>query len=166
MTCLCFIDYVLNCLITFTPIIIAAIVATIAFWQYKVNKDKLRLDLYNRRFDIYSRTLDFYQVLLSYNPSAESKTLQNNFIKGFRESQFLFDNKSGVYSILEQMNTKSLQIIGFKEQGEKLAKTDPKGEFKKMNDQYMEALRWLNEEGIPKLEKAMGVYLNFHKLTA
>ncbi|HNY51086.1 MAG TPA: hypothetical protein PLV50_14270 [Smithella sp.] len=167
MNCLCLIEYVLNCVITITPIIIAALVATIAFWQYKVNKDKLRLDLYNRRFDIYSRTLDFYQALLSYNHSVASKesfsTLQKKFFKGFRESQFLFDEKSSVYSILDQMHTKSFQIIGFKERGEVLAKSDP-DEFTKMNEQNMAALQWFNET-IPKLEKAMSNYLNFQKLT-
>jgi hypothetical protein len=154
--------------IAVTPIGIAVLVALIAFWQSKINNNKLRLDLYNRRFDVYSKTLEFFIFLLSYNPNPETKELCKNlhkdFIKAFRETKFLFDDTSKVYDLLKQMNDKAFIIIGFKEQGAELAKADP-GEFNKMNTQSMEALQWFNE-AIPKLEEAMAPYLNFHKLTA
>jgi hypothetical protein len=155
-------------LIAVTPICIAAFVALIVFWQSRINKNKLRLELYNRRFDIYSKALEFFIFLLSYNPnnvSTEScKNLHKDFIKAFRESKFLFDDKSNVYSILKQMNDKAFLIIGFKEQGAELAKADPE-EFNKMNERSLEAIQWFSE-AISKLEKAMARFLNFHELTA
>jgi hypothetical protein len=155
-------------LIAVTPIFIAAFVAFIACWQSRINRNKLRLDLYNRRFDVYSKALEFFIFLLSYNPSNIStevcKNLHKDFIKALRESKFLFDDKSNVHNILKQMNDKAFLIIGLKEQGGALAKADPL-EFNKMNEQSLEAMHWFNE-AIPKLEKAMARYLNFHKLTA
>lgn len=168
MTCLSSSKDVFDYLIAITPIFITAFLAAIAFWQSRINSNKLRLDIYNRRFDVYSKTLDFYQLLLSYDPNDVSKellnTLQKGFIKAFRESQFLFDEKSGVYDILDRMHTKSFQIIGCKEHGGKLADADPQ-EFEKMHKQSMEALKCFTES-IPQLEKAMARYLNFHKLDA
>jgi hypothetical protein len=159
---------VFDYLIAITPICIAAFVALIACWQSRINRNKLRLELYNRRFDVYSKALEFFIFLLSYDPNIVSKdlckSLHKDFIKAFRESQFLFDDKSNVHSILEQMNTKAFLIIGFKEQGAELAKADPE-EFNKMNEQNLNALQWFNK-AIPKLEKAMARYLNFHKLSA
>ncbi|KAF0154459.1 MAG: hypothetical protein FD159_2560 [Syntrophaceae bacterium] len=167
MTCSSSPKDVFDYLIAITPICVAVFVALIAFWQSRINSNKLRLDIYNRRFNVYSKTLDFYQVLLSYDPNVVSKellnTLQKDFIKAFRESRFLFDEKSGVYDILDQMHTKSFQIIGCKDHGGKLADIDPQ-EFEKMHKQSMEALKCFTES-ISKLEKAMARYLNFHELT-
>lgn len=124
---------ILDYLISITPICIAAVVALIAIWQSKISKNKLRLDLYNRRFDIYSRTLDFYHALLNFDGGGGSKSperlhlyeLQRNFIKSYRESRFLFDRKHGVFDILHEMNTRSFRIIGFKDHGQEIARSAP-----------------------------------------
>jgi hypothetical protein len=46
-----FVDYV----IAFTPSLIALFVAGVAWRQFKLGRDKLRLDLYERRFAVYER---------------------------------------------------------------------------------------------------------------
>jgi hypothetical protein len=51
--------------------LLSAGVAYAAWWT---SREKLRLDLYNRRFDVYSRTLDFYHVLLKWSPTEREKT--------------------------------------------------------------------------------------------
>src|SRR5208283_3299593 len=78
-------------------------VAGLAWW---INRERLRLDLYNRRFDVYSRTLDFYHALIEWKPtdlertqtslqdSPQLRNAQKAFIKGSREAQFLFDDAS------------------------------------------------------------------------
>jgi hypothetical protein len=154
-------------LIAITPILISAFVAAVFWWQYKISRNKLRLDLYNRRFEIYSKTLDFYQALISFDPSVTLKepfnTLQKAFIKAYRESQFLFDEETGIYAILDQMHSKSFEILAAKEHGKDLASAHPQ-EFLKMHNQSMENLKWL-AGAVPRLEKAMARYLNFHKTT-
>src|SRR5437764_13744295 len=82
-------------------------VAGAAWW---LSREKLRLDLYNRRFDVYNRTLDFYHALPDEAefhapdvavPEIERhrfmegfKEKQRNFIKASREARFLFDDAS------------------------------------------------------------------------
>lgn len=155
-------------LMAITPICIAAFVAWVALRQSQINKDKLRLDLYNRRFDIYSKTLDFYHALQEFDPSVASKesfnVLHKSFIKAYRESQFLFDEESGIYAILGEMHSKSFQILAPKERGKELAHVDPP-EFLKMYDLGQDAQQWF-EAAIQRLEKAMARYLNFQKLSA
>src|ERR1700691_607728 len=91
----------------------SACFAGAAWWT---GREKLRLDIYNRRFDVYSRALDFYQALLEWNPTGSEKTstslqdspelraMQRAFIKASREAQFLFDDDSGIHRRLEQMH--------------------------------------------------------------
>jgi hypothetical protein len=79
--------------------------AAAAWW---VSREKLRLDLYNRRFDVYLKTLDFWYALSRWKPtdkeilscnlvdSPELSDSQIAFIKASRESQFLFDDSSGM----------------------------------------------------------------------
>jgi hypothetical protein len=87
--------------------VVSVCFAGAAWWT---SREKLRLDLYNRRFDVYSRTLDFYHALLSWEPtelekaktslldSPELGNTQKSFIKASREAQFLFDDDSGYRS--------------------------------------------------------------------
>jgi len=157
-------------LVLITPVVTAALtaitavfVALIGFFQYRANKEKLRLDLYNRRFDIYSRAVDLYQALLVWDASESSKSAHRGFIKSYRESRFLFDPKDGVYGLLDEMNNKAFKIIGFKEQGGNLASAPV--EFQKFYAEMIEALNWF-PNGISKLEASMSHYLNFHKISA
>ncbi|MGO9613129.1 MAG: hypothetical protein ACLPX5_08845 [Dissulfurispiraceae bacterium] len=164
MSCSLLLKDVFDHLMTMMPIVTPVLVAWILWWQLKINKDKLRLDLYNRRFDIYSKTLDFYQALLRFDPSVAKEqfnTLQKAFIKASRESQFLFDKESNVFAILEQIHSKSFKILGAKELLRELAGVD-QDMFLKIEEERMEALRWITEDTIPRLEKEMARYLNFH----
>lgn len=136
------------------------------------NREKLRLDLYNRRFDIYNRTLDLLHALEVWNPTASeraSHSLQDspdldktlkNFTKASRESQFLFDDDSGIHKQLEQMHSDAIAIIGYKRDlgpsftGPDLATASL--EHQKRSNQVLKTP--------PSLEKAMKKYLNFHAL--
>ncbi len=151
-------------LIAIIPACITAGVALIGYWQFRINKNKLRLDLYNKRFEIYTRTIDFYQILLGYDvaKSSENDLVHKNFIKACRESQFLFKKNSGIYEMLNEMHSKAFKIIGFKEHGKELV--DAPDVFMKQNQEMQDALKWLMDI-IPKLEEALAPYLDFHKIT-
>ena len=138
-------------------------------------REKLRLDLYNRRFDIYSRVLDFVYALDDWNPteaernssslqdSADLVEAQRAFIKATRESQFLFKDNSGVHKLLEQMHADSAGIIGYKRDiARNAAFVGPDvplqfNEFLKKKERI--------RSSIPPLEQAMSAYLDFHKLS-
>lgn len=148
--------------------IIAAFVAYVAYQQWKTNKEKLRLDLYNRRFDIYARTVSFYQALLDFDASKEAGTFSTRhkeFITAQRESQFLFHKNSGIFGILESLHSAAFKIIGFKEHGKEFASPATQREFQKMQQESHDAYS-LFDKSITQLEIAIAPYLNFHKVLA
>jgi hypothetical protein len=69
---------------------------------WAISKDKLKLDLYNRRFAIYDATMKLYQSVVSdIDDATASAEVIKGFILPFRESRFLFDTKDGVYQLLD-----------------------------------------------------------------
>jgi hypothetical protein len=148
----------------------SACFAGAAWWT---SRERLRLDLYNRRFDVYSRTLDFYHALSEWKPtdmekatislrdSAELRTTQRAFIKASREAGFLFDETSGIQKQLEQMHTDSVGVIGGLR--DLLPELVGKPEFFLENKKIDE--RWIRlHDAIPSLEQRMSAYLDFHTL--
>jgi hypothetical protein len=145
------------------PVVISLLAVLISSFAAWLSREKLRLDLYNRRFDIYSHVLDFYQALIGWGGHASKESLkpiQNSFIKSFRESRFLFDPKSGIYDLLEEMHTKSFLIMGFEQVGKEMASQAPEL-FIEKNDEVMAAKAWFHN-AIQELEVKMAPYLNFH----
>lgn len=144
--------------------LIAIFVAWVAYQQWKTNKEKLRLDLYNRRFDIYAKTLSFYQALLNFDASKKAGSfspLHKEFITAKQESKFLFHKSSGIFKILDSLHSATFKIIGFKEHGkELLASPDV---FQKMQQEMQDAYS-LFDKSIQQLEIAIAPYLNFHKV--
>jgi len=146
-------------------------VAGLAWW---INRERLRLDLYNRRFDVYSRTLDFYHALIEWKPtdlertqtslqdSPQLRNAQKAFIKGSREAQFLFDDASGILKQLEQVHTDSIAIIGY------LRDSLPKligGPALATENEKCETCWNRVHNAIPSLEQKLSGYLDFHTLS-
>jgi hypothetical protein len=84
--------------------------------QWTISKEKLRLDLFNRRFDLYMRVLDLYQELLRWQAKDEQHALYGLFIKATRESRFIFPRKSGVHSFLEEFQLHATKIVNAESQ--------------------------------------------------
>ncbi|MDZ7937868.1 MAG: hypothetical protein U5M53_06140 [Rhodoferax sp.] len=147
-----------------TPILIAIFVAWIAFQQYRIGRDKLRLDLYQRRFSVYEKTLYFHHLLSGsveqQKSEAFSKTFRD-FITAYRESQFLFESSSGIFPLLEEFHAKAFKVIGFKQHGESLI-ADPV-EFLKLKVEAQEALEFF-PKALEILEKSIAPYLNFRRV--
>jgi len=151
--------------------VLSAIFAGCAWW---INREKLRLDLYNRRFDIYLKTLDFWYAMSEWSPtqrekdsaglqdSRELRDCQKAFIKATREAKFLFDDKSGIQMLLEQMHSDAIGIIGYKR--DLVPKLGPVPEMIKPSyDQFLERQQRL-DRAIPMLEEKLAPYLDFHSL--
>ncbi len=154
---------------------LAVSVASVCFagGVWWTNREKLRLDLYNRRFEVYSRTLDFYHALLEWKPteqeksetslrdSPELRTAQRAFIKASREARFLFDAVSGIQNQLEQMHNDSIAIIGYLR--DFLPKLIGGPTFATENKKCDECWNRIHN-GIPALEQKLSLYLDFHTL--
>ena len=127
----------------------------IAYQQMKTNKDKLKLELYNKRFEIYSITLKFYQELESDELAAET---HRKFIEAKHSSKFLFHDKDGIYICLDKINTESFKVKACKENSNDRSE---KPTFQ-MHQDSQEALELIISE-IKSLDKKLSKYLNFHK---
>lgn len=104
MSCHPYTKQTIDYLLAVVPIIISFAVVFIAWAQYKTNKNKLRLDLYNRRFAVYDKTLAYYQAY--YSGDSDNEALRESvidFVRAYRESSFLFGRESSVYKALTEI---------------------------------------------------------------
>ncbi|WP_042132028.1 hypothetical protein [Pseudomonas monteilii] len=89
--------------VTFYLSIAAALISiatlTVGYTQMKIASAKVKLDLYNKRFNVYLSALDYYKAAWGEDDEDfKEKGLQ--FIRCYRESKFLFDEKDGVFNTL------------------------------------------------------------------
>jgi hypothetical protein len=86
-------------------IIIAGIVAYIAYQQYEINRQKLKLDLYDRRFKIYSAAIAL--VRFAYEPFPDERykditeKIDNEFTDHLSTAYFLINREA--FNILEEI---------------------------------------------------------------
>lgn len=80
-------------------VVIAVYVASIGTFQWITARDKLRLDLYDRRFEVYLSALDFMQALMMWTsvPVGERLPKRIAFIRASRESRFLFADELRIF---------------------------------------------------------------------
>lgn len=158
--------------------LLAVVVSGFAAWYaraaWRIGREKLRLDIYNRRFDIYSRALDFCHALGEWSPidseqhsislrdSPDLQAALKAFIKASRESQFLFEDMSGIPRQLEQLHADGMWLIGYKHN---VAPALNGPELVPLDGEFRERLRRVNS-AILMLEQPMSKYLNFHEFTS
>lgn len=155
-------------LITALPtILISAYVAWIAYQQYRTNREKLRLDLYDRRFGVYAASIDFYHALSSYDEANEQhQEAHRAFVKAMRESRFLFGQESEIVGILEEMHTRAASIMGYKTHGKALRDSDP-NESRKWFETQQAAYIWIgSDQGLLRLEAVLMPFLDFRKTSS
>jgi hypothetical protein len=147
------------------PTLISLVALAISTFSYFVAPERFRLDLHNKRFDIYVRTVKFYQALLSSEVGmADGRSfvaLRADFIIAVKESRFLFSPESGVYDLLNRLNSASITITGSRD----LPKGLPPETIIQNQKKFSEALILWNSS-IETLEDLMAPYLNYHYASA
>ena len=107
-------DLGLKAIAALATTIVAGYVARISRQQWLTNREKLRLDLYDRRFKIYVRVLEFYNAVILWDGSDEQQGLKAPYTQAFRESRFLFPKNSGIFSFLDEFSKKSVLHCQFR----------------------------------------------------
>jgi len=99
--------------------------AFIAYQQYRIARQKLRLDLYDRRYKIYSCLLDAVISALNETATNTFDVSTRELNQKLREARFLFDAKTFDYfneletSVLQYRNrTLSIRQFDFFQQSE------------------------------------------------
>lgn len=78
----------INLVKAFIPVLLTIFAVYIGYQQYKTNRRKLKLDLFNKRFTIFQAAKEFIQGVI--NNSSYEKENQNAFHFGTRGAQFVF----------------------------------------------------------------------------
>ena len=140
---------------------IAFYVASVGTFQWFTARDKVRLDLYNRRFDVYTRAIDFMLALLgwTYVTPEDRRAKHNAFMRAVRESRFLFADDPRILALLEELNVRSFKVTGF------IGETSPYvfDMHKESIEAYGEnesSLEWITES-TSRLETMLVPYLGF-----
>ncbi len=97
--------------------ILSLFLAYIAYQQMKTSRDKLKLDLYEKRFEVYQRTLTFYQMLL--DETLDTPT-HRSFIESKEAAFFLFPDNRKIFELLDRVHVNSFKVTGFKNNSETL----------------------------------------------
>ena len=138
----------------FYPILLGLFLAYIAYQQHITNRNKLRLDLYNKRFEVYKDTLRFYQELVDGELLKETHL---SFIASKNASYHLFANDREVFSLLDKIHSESFKITGFKNLGNEM---DGVPEAKhEMYEASLSVISWLNKT-MPELRDMMSKHLD------
>lgn len=92
------------------PFALSVIVAYIAFAQWRVSKNKLKLDLFDKRFQVFTASKDFiaYCLTHSYRPTNEAK---NEFLQKTKGAEFLFNNK--IRNLVDEIWSKSSELESY-----------------------------------------------------
>jgi len=129
-------------------------VAYIAYQRLVTARNKLKLDLYNKRFSIYTDTLNFRQELIK-NPPGEKA--QKKFVYSKESSYHLFSGNREIYKLLDRIHAESLKVTGYITPDAELGDI-PEGGIE-MTQESMDALLWIDQQ-IPVLRNMMGKYLD------
>lgn len=148
-------------LLAMAPLLISAVVAWIAWAQYKTSQNKLKLDLYNRRFSIYERTLNYYLAYTATDRSDEFiDKCSADFIRAYRESVFLFGGASPVYQTLTTIKDTLAFLVDF----DRRFRTSPydKDEYRAFSE-IKNAKPDMTQQ-LLELESSLASWLDFRKI--
>jgi hypothetical protein len=167
----------MNNAVAWVAIAISVVSASISLASYWTNREKLRLDLYDRRFNIYKRSLDLYTAILKWGPTPQEiqygvivappylDKAQKAFVKASFEAQFLFSRESGVPELLKAFGDDAYHIFNFRgSYGPQLAKFNPEG-YVEEHKRYAERMRRFMGSMEP-LREGMAPFLDFHRYSA
>lgn len=89
-----------------STVIIGLVAAAIAWQQYKVSRDKIKLDLYQKRFQVYQNVVRYFNLITNTPGGMSTGELEKvayEFFVSTREAQFLFDKRDNIFSTMKEL---------------------------------------------------------------
>lgn len=149
--------------ITFYLSITAALVSlatlTVGYTQMKIASAKVKLDLYNKRFNVYLSALEYYQSVWGGSHD-DFKQKASEFIKCYRESQFLFSEKDGIYETLTSIKNSGGVIGIFLEMEGKDERSKSASNMEMLHEKCVASRDKMGED-LQALEKKLAKYIDF-----
>jgi hypothetical protein len=95
---------------------IAVLGVFIALLQARTARNKLKLDLFDRRFAVYDKTVLYYQAYYSAGTDTDAvRRRAEDFIRAYRESWFLFGPDSEVYKAMTDVKDTLSFLVKFED---------------------------------------------------
>lgn len=139
-----------------TPVI-AVIVAFIAYQQYVTSREKLRLDLFDKRLRIYTAARDFLKEVFGAGQVNQRQIAQ--FALDTCEAGFLFPNDN-IDQVLVEMQKKARDLILALEKVERANSADL--EVAAAKDEILGIRQWFSDQS-PRMVRLFTPYLRFKK---
>ena len=150
--------------------LISIVALVMSGFQILVNRERLGMDLYDRRFEIYSRSMDLYLTLPEYNnfndlsenqktQVDEYKKKLQEYVKYEKESIFLFEkkDKDSVIKLIKELREKINDIVTYIYHNNSNILTDK--DIQLMNDDLNNRIEL---DGIlQNFENAIGPYIDY-----
>ena len=106
------INQILELTKSFFPIVLGLLLAYVAWQQMKTNRNKLKLDLFNKRIEIYNDTITFIQ---NVNIEGIPSDIHTKFINSRDASIFLFSKSPEIYELIKKIHSESFKVTGLSE---------------------------------------------------
>jgi hypothetical protein len=132
-------------------LIVGLSVAFIAFQQWRVARNKLRMDLFDRRYKVYDATRVFLSVILRDATFTDSDLF--TFYAGTSDAEFLF--RSDVLDYLAQIRKRALDMRTHQKVYEPLPAGDERSRHVQAEH---DQLLWLSEQ-LTAMAKTFAPYL-------
>jgi hypothetical protein len=143
----------------FQPIatlVVGLAIAVIAFLQFKVAHDKLRLELFDRRFKVYAATKAFLVQILRHARFDNSHLYE--FYAATADAEFLFGQD--VLDYLKQISHRAIDMDSFQKTYQPLPVGDERSKW--VSKEHTEIL-WLNQQ-LTDMSKVFSPYLSYAKI--
>jgi hypothetical protein len=152
-------------IVSIATVLISIATFSVAYSQMKIASAKTKLDLYNKRFAVYVSALDYYHATWN-EPHDKIKERGNQFVKFYRESQFLFEPSDGVYETLGKILQNGSQIQAYKQHKYERENdlTKDRLDLDRMHETSMNA-GFDFEKNLKTLEQQIEKYIQFKNIT-
>lgn len=142
-------EYILSTI----TVLIGICVFAVAYQQYRLGKDRFRLDLFEKRFSVYKGVQIFLTQIMSDGEAYLDKLFE--FRAATQDAVFLFEAE--IPAFITEIDRRALRMITIREELEDVPRGD---ERSRAIQQKSELLEWLVNQ-LPELKGVFGSYLRF-----
>jgi hypothetical protein len=141
--------------------LIAAIVAYVAIREYVVSRNRLKLDLWEKRYGVFTATMNLLAAVVREADCSDEE--RSKFARGMAGKEFLFGAEVTEY-LQEQVWKKSVDLYGHRR------KLGPEGglpvgpERTKVSEENRVLLNWFSEQLTSGARQVFAPYLDFGKV--
>lgn len=141
--------------------LIAAIVAYVAIRQYVVSRNRLKLDLWEKRYSIFLTTMNLLAAVVREADCSHEEL--SKFGRGIVGNEFLFGPKVTHY-LQEQLWRKCVDLSGHRRKFSAEGGLPPGPEREKVSQENYDLLIWFSEQLTNGARRVFAPYLDFGRV--